>query len=152
MYGAHSSIGRLWYNQSAAVLGNIVGGAIFIGLMEHLLNHWRSPIFRSSHDHDGTLVGHDIESTRRARDTHPQPRHRNQQAPEIRVDDATVSQRMSQENTDTENHEAKQRQEPADRQDEHPAETTGAAPAKPAPSFWRTLRTPSQEKDATNNV
>lgn len=65
MYGAHSTIGRLWYNQSAAALGNIVGGAIFIGLAAHGMNHWNSPIFISD---DGTLLGHDVESTRRAKE------------------------------------------------------------------------------------
>lgn len=66
MYGAPSTIGRLWYNQSAAVLGNILGGVIFIGLTAHLMNHWKSPLFSS--DDGGTLLAHDVESTRRARD------------------------------------------------------------------------------------
>lgn len=67
MYGAPSTIGRLWYNQSAAVLGNIVGGAIFIGLAAHLMNHWKTPF--TSHDKEGTLLGHDAEATKRAVDT-----------------------------------------------------------------------------------
>lgn len=66
MYGAPSTIGRLFYNQSAAVLGNLIGGAIFIGLAAHLSNHWKSPFFSSSDG--GTLLGHDLESTRRARE------------------------------------------------------------------------------------
>ncbi|KAF2017691.1 Formate/nitrite transporter [Aaosphaeria arxii CBS 175.79] len=66
MYGAPSTIGRLWYNQSAAVLGNLVGGAIFIGLTAHLSNHWKSVIFTSNEP--GTFLGHDVESTRQARD------------------------------------------------------------------------------------
>ncbi len=64
MYGASSTIGHLWYNQSAAALGNLVGGAIFIGLAAHIMNHWKSPIFISD---GGTLLGHDVESTTRAR-------------------------------------------------------------------------------------
>lgn len=68
MYGAQSTIRRQWYNQSAAVCGNIVGGVIFIGLVEHLMNHWQSPIFRSVHPGAGTLAAHDVESSRRARD------------------------------------------------------------------------------------
>lgn len=65
MYGSPSTIGRLWYNQSAAACGNVVGGAVFIGLTAHLMNHWKSPVFRSSLM--GTLMAHDVESTRRAR-------------------------------------------------------------------------------------
>jgi hypothetical protein len=64
MYGAPSTIGRLWYNQSAAVAGNLVGGAIFVGLAAHLMNHWKSPIFSAT---EGTFQGHDLESTHRAR-------------------------------------------------------------------------------------
>jgi hypothetical protein len=68
IYGAPSTIGRLWYNQSAAVCGNIVGGVIFIALTEHLMNHWQSPIFRKTQPGIGTLAAHDVESSRRARD------------------------------------------------------------------------------------
>lgn len=66
MYGAPSTIGRLFFNQSAAILGNLVGGAIFVGLAAHLMNHWRSPFFELNNR--GTLLGHDGESTRRARE------------------------------------------------------------------------------------
>lgn len=66
MYGAPSSIGRLFFNQSAAMLGNLVGGAIFVGLAAHLMNHWKSPFFTLNNR--GTLLGHDGESTRRARE------------------------------------------------------------------------------------
>lgn len=31
MYGAETTIGKMWYNQSAAALGNLVGGAIVLG-------------------------------------------------------------------------------------------------------------------------
>lgn len=67
MYGAPSSIRRQWFNQSAAIPGNLIGGAIVIGLAEHLMNHWRSPFFHTHHG-AGTLAAHDVESTRRARD------------------------------------------------------------------------------------
>lgn len=67
MYGAPSSIRRQWFNQSAAMPGNLIGGAIVIGLAEHLMNHWRSPFFSAS-EGAGTLAAHDVESTRRARD------------------------------------------------------------------------------------
>lgn len=66
MYGAPSSIGRIWFNQSATIPGNLIGGAIVIGLSEHLMNHWHSPFFRGYGV--GTLAAHDVESTRRARD------------------------------------------------------------------------------------
>jgi hypothetical protein len=62
MYGAPSTIGRLWYCQSAAVCGNLIGGAIFIGMVAHLANHWKSPIF--STEEPGTGLAHDVESTR----------------------------------------------------------------------------------------
>lgn len=151
MYGAHSSIGRLWYNQSAAALGNIVGGAIFIGLIEHLLNHWKSPIFRSHHPHDGTLLGHDIESTRRARDTRDTHPHRHQPCPEIKVDDTTGSRRMSQEATDTELQDGMmQRGGP---QAEIAAESGAANPEHQTPSIWRAMgRSSHEKKDATDNV
>ncbi|CUA74959.1 putative transporter YrhG [Bacillus subtilis subsp, subtilis str. 168] [Rhizoctonia solani] len=67
MYGAPSTIRRQWFNQSAAIPGNLIGGAIVIGLAEHLMNHWRSPIFGTT-EGAGTLAAHDVESTRRARD------------------------------------------------------------------------------------
>lgn len=66
MYGAPSTIGRLWFNQSASVLGNMLGGVIFTGLTAHLMNHWKSLLFSSGDG--GTLLGHDLESTRRARE------------------------------------------------------------------------------------
>jgi hypothetical protein len=66
MYGAPSTVSRLWYNQSAAVCGNIIGGAIFIGLFAHLMSHWKSPLFAFSGA--GTFLAHDLESTRRAKD------------------------------------------------------------------------------------
>jgi hypothetical protein len=62
MYGAPSTIGRLWYCQSAAVCGNLIGGTLFIGMVAHLANHWRSPIFTTRGP--GTGLAHDVESTR----------------------------------------------------------------------------------------
>jgi hypothetical protein len=62
MYGAPSTIGRLWYCQSAAVCGNLIGGALFIGMVAHLANHWKSPIFTTRGP--GTGLAHDVESTR----------------------------------------------------------------------------------------
>ncbi|KAF8600348.1 hypothetical protein BDV93DRAFT_447734 [Ceratobasidium sp. AG-I] len=44
LYGAPSTIGRMWFNQSAAVVGNFFGGAIVVGLSMHLMNNWISPI------------------------------------------------------------------------------------------------------------
>ncbi|KAG8748681.1 hypothetical protein FRC10_000072 [Ceratobasidium sp. 414] len=67
MYGAPSTIRRQWFNQSAVIPGNMVGGAIVVGLAEHLMNHWHSPFFHAD-DGAGTLASHDVESTRRARD------------------------------------------------------------------------------------
>lgn len=75
MYGASSTVGRLWYNQSAAACGNTVGGAIFIGLMVHAMNHWRSPIFTDHTAACGELLGHDVESTRRAQSSMDRCRH-----------------------------------------------------------------------------
>lgn len=66
MYGAPSSIARLWYCQSAAVCGNLIGGALFIGLVAHLANHWRSPLFATKSP--GTSLAHDVESTRHHED------------------------------------------------------------------------------------
>ncbi|KAH7089837.1 Formate/nitrite transporter-domain-containing protein [Paraphoma chrysanthemicola] len=62
MYGAPSTIGRLWYCQSAAVCGNLIGGALFIGMVAHLANHWKSPVFATREP--GTGLAHDVESTR----------------------------------------------------------------------------------------
>ncbi|TDL27115.1 hypothetical protein BD410DRAFT_763442 [Rickenella mellea] len=73
MYGAPSTIARLWFNQSAAVLGNIVGGFLIIACSEHSMNHWQSllPAVLGEGDfgkEEGTLAAHDVESTRRAQD------------------------------------------------------------------------------------
>ena len=151
MYGAHSTIGRQWYNQSAAVLGNIIGGAIFIGLMEHLLNHWRSPIFRSHHPHSGTLVGHDVESTRRARDFIVGLASHNHSKPTVHVNaqEAPDSRDISQEVSDAEG-QPEAREERA-----NAAQRDGAAAAKPkrGSPLWRIIsRRAEDEKDAADNV
>ncbi|KAG8968294.1 hypothetical protein FRC03_007950 [Tulasnella sp. 419] len=70
MYGAHSSAGRMFYNQSAVALGNIVGGALVMGCIEHVMNHWKSPLPWHKDHPRGTLAAPDIESTRRAKDRH----------------------------------------------------------------------------------
>lgn len=44
LYGAPSTIGRLWFNQTAAACGNMVGGVIVIGTTLHLINNWISPV------------------------------------------------------------------------------------------------------------
>ncbi|CAE6432734.1 hypothetical protein ACGC1H_006765 [Rhizoctonia solani] len=44
LYGAPSTIGKLWFNQSAAVCGNFIGGAVVVGLSMHLMNSWKSPV------------------------------------------------------------------------------------------------------------
>ena len=42
MYGAPSTIARFWYNQSAAIVGNYIGGGLIIACSLHALNHWVS--------------------------------------------------------------------------------------------------------------
>lgn len=71
MYGAQSTIGRLWFNQSAALCGNIIGGVLVIGVAVHFMNHWKSPIFNTVTG-AGTLAAHDVESSRRAKDVDEQ--------------------------------------------------------------------------------
>jgi len=68
MYGADTTAGLMWFNQSAAGLGNLVGGALVLGLTEHLMNHWKSPLPWHAGHPRGTLAGHDVESTRKARE------------------------------------------------------------------------------------
>lgn len=79
MYGAPTTIGRLWFNQSAAALGNFVGGAFLIAGTAHAMNHWVSifsflparwsaPALGGLGVEAGTFAAHDVESTHRARD------------------------------------------------------------------------------------
>ena len=71
MYGADSSIGWMFFNQSAVVLGNAIGGALFMALSEHVMNHWESPVpFLKGHL-EGTLAAHDVESSRKAKEGMP---------------------------------------------------------------------------------
>ncbi|ELU40539.1 formate/nitrite transporter domain-containing protein [Rhizoctonia solani AG-1 IA] len=44
LYGAPSTVGKLWFNQSAAICGNFIGGAVVVGLGMHLINSWKSPV------------------------------------------------------------------------------------------------------------
>jgi formate/nitrite transporter len=68
LYGSPITIGWMFFNQSAAVLGNFIGGAILMGTTEHAMNHWRSPIpFERGHA-PGTLAAGDVESTRKAKE------------------------------------------------------------------------------------
>jgi formate/nitrite transporter len=68
LYGSPITVGWMFYNQSAAVLGNLIGGAIVMGTSEHVMNHWLSPIpFERGHA-AGTLTAGDVESTRKARE------------------------------------------------------------------------------------
>jgi hypothetical protein len=61
----------MFFNQSAALLGNFVGGAIVMGTSEHVMNHWNSPIpFEHGHA-AGTLTAGDVESTRKAKEDRP---------------------------------------------------------------------------------
>lgn len=79
MYGAPTTIGRLWFNQSAAALGNFVGGAFLIAGTAHAMNHWVSifsflparwsaPALGGLGVEAGTFAAHDVESTHHARD------------------------------------------------------------------------------------
>jgi formate/nitrite transporter len=68
MYGADSSIGWMFFNQSAVALGNFVGGAIVMAGTTHAMNHWHSPLpWEKGHEY-GTVMAHDVESTRKAKE------------------------------------------------------------------------------------
>jgi hypothetical protein len=68
LYGSPITVGWMFFNQSAAVLGNIIGGALVMGTSEHAMNHWTSPIpFERGHA-AGTLAAGDVESTRKAKE------------------------------------------------------------------------------------
>jgi hypothetical protein len=71
LLGADTTIGWMFFNQSAAVLGNAIGGAIFMGTSEHMMNHWQSPLPWEMGHAPGTLTGGDVESTRKAREDRP---------------------------------------------------------------------------------
>lgn len=68
LYGSPITVGWMFFNQSAALLGNFIGGAIVMGTSEHAMNHWNSPIpFEQGHA-AGTLAAGDVESTRKAKE------------------------------------------------------------------------------------
>ena len=71
LLGADTTIGWMFFNQSAAVLGNAIGGAIFMGTSEHLMNHWQSPLPWELGHAPGTLAAGDVESTRKAKEDRP---------------------------------------------------------------------------------
>ncbi len=72
LYGSPITIGWMFFNQSAALLGNFIGGAIVMGISEHAMNHWNSPIpFEHGHA-AGTLAAGDVESTRKAQEDRSQ--------------------------------------------------------------------------------
>ncbi|KAG8794775.1 hypothetical protein FRC17_008231 [Serendipita sp. 399] len=70
-HGADITVGWMFYNQSAAVLGNAIGGALVIGTVEHAMNHWVSPLPWESGHPVGTLAAHDVESSRKANEYRP---------------------------------------------------------------------------------
>ena len=68
LYGAPTTVGWMFFNQSAALLGNFIGGALIMGSSEHAMNHWISLIpFEEGHA-AGTLAAGDVESTRKAKE------------------------------------------------------------------------------------
>lgn len=68
LYGSPITVGWMFFNQSAALLGNFIGGAIVMGTSEHAMNHWKSLIpFERGHA-AGTLAAADVESTRKAKE------------------------------------------------------------------------------------
>ncbi|CAG7845985.1 Uncharacterized transporter YrhG [Serendipita indica DSM 11827] len=71
-HGADITFGWMMFNQSAAVLGNFVGGAIAIGTVEHAMNHWTSPLPWEEGHAVGTLAAADVESTRKAKENRPE--------------------------------------------------------------------------------
>jgi hypothetical protein len=71
LLGANTTIGWMFFNQSAAVLGNVIGGAIFMGTSEHLMNHWQSRLPWEMGHAPGTLAAGDVESTRKAKEDRP---------------------------------------------------------------------------------
>lgn len=70
-HGADITVGWMFYNQSAALLGNAIGGAIAIGTAEHAMNHWASPLPWERGHAVGTLAAHDVESQRKAKENRP---------------------------------------------------------------------------------
>jgi hypothetical protein len=75
LHGADTSIGWMFYNQSAAVLGNFIGGAL-VGTAMHAMNHWVSPLPWETGHAVGTLAAHDVESQRKANEYRPESEKR----------------------------------------------------------------------------
>ena len=70
-HGADSNVGWLFYNQSAAILGNFVGGALVMATAEHAMNHWATVLPWEKGHAAGTLAAHDVESSRKANEYRP---------------------------------------------------------------------------------
>jgi hypothetical protein len=71
LHGADTSIGWMFYNQSAAILGNFIGGALVVGTSAHAMNHWASPLPWEMGHAAGTMAAHDVESQRKANEYRP---------------------------------------------------------------------------------
>jgi formate transporter len=71
-HGADITVGWMLYNQSAAILGNFIGGALLIGTSEHAMNHWVTVVPWERGHAAGTLAAHDVESSRKANEYRPQ--------------------------------------------------------------------------------
>lgn len=71
LLGADTTIGWMFFNQSAAVLGNAIGGAVFMGTSEYFMNHWQSRLPWEIGHAPGTLAAGDVESTRKAMEDRP---------------------------------------------------------------------------------
>ncbi|KAF9529872.1 Formate/nitrite transporter-domain-containing protein [Crepidotus variabilis] len=92
LYGSPITVGWLFFNQSAALLGNLVGGALVMATSEHATNHWTSPIpFERGHA-AGTLTAGDVESTRKAKENRPVEEKR-QMRDLVRTRSRSISQR-----------------------------------------------------------
>ncbi|KIM29025.1 hypothetical protein M408DRAFT_329061 [Serendipita vermifera MAFF 305830] len=70
-HGADSSVGWMFYNQSAAILGNAVGGALVMATSEHAMNHWATVLPWEKGHAAGTMAAHDVESSRKANEFRP---------------------------------------------------------------------------------
>jgi hypothetical protein len=71
-HGSDTTFGWMLFNQSAAVLGNLIGGALVIGTSEHAMNHWATVVPWEQGHATGTLAAHDIESSRKANEHRPE--------------------------------------------------------------------------------
>lgn len=94
LLGANTTIGWMFFNQSAAVLGNAIGGAIFMGTSEHLMNHWQSRLPWEMGHAPGTLAAGDVESTRKAKEDRSIG-EKQQMKDLVRVRSASISRRRA---------------------------------------------------------